>query len=702
MERSSARARDSQPVDAVLFAAAVQAAAREAARDEAPVVAIDAAIALLLDAIEGLYASVFVLEHDHLWLVAHRGQAVVPDGIGIDQGVAGRAVRQGRGQLVLDVDGDPDYIPVLPDAVSEAAVPLRVDRVTVGVLNLDCERALPAESLKLLRPLAVALAPKIGALRASGKLDLPALARLFAYLGSLREPNEIAALASASFARVLRLETSQVWTWDDVGRPVELAGWRSETCDHDGLTVEELEATRGLVDPRLVHQLVDVGGEKGRSSRAAVIWLPLRTNGADVGALVGVGAGAMSPENLDTAAVLAAHAAASLDAALALRRERHSAVTDALTGVLNRRGLEERLEQEVTVAQERRLPLSVLVIDCDDFKDVNDRAGHEFGDSVLKEVADALTRSLPEGAEVARLGGDEFVVTLLGAGAEEAEALGTRIRSLLADGLTDAGFPLRLSGGIATYPFDGATPTALLRAADQALYFAKDAGKDRVASFRDVVTREEPDPAGVALASASDRRSAPRRDGTVLSDALAATRALEAEETVEGVLDRLCKILVFVVGATACQASRVVGAYLVDAAGHSLREISLGHEAAYRISDFPLTADTLRAGEPRSVSFREKDVDPAEAFILRELGMNALLMVPLRVRGRSWGLVELYEMRLRRFNEDDVSLAQFIVSQAERRIEELAPSAGKRERPPVYELPSESSETEEPGGSTSR
>ena len=137
-------------------------------------------------------------------------------------------------------------------------------------------------------------------------------------------------------------------------------------------------------------------------------------------------------------------------------------------------------------------------------------------------------------------------------------------------------------------------------------------------------------------------------------------------------LSRLCKGLVFVVGATACQASRVVGGYLVDAEKHALREISLGDEAAYRISDFPLTAETLRLGEPRAISFLEGEVDPAEAFILRELGMNAMLMVPLRVRGRSWGLVELYEMRLRRFNDDDVAVAQFLATQAERRLEAIA------------------------------
>jgi diguanylate cyclase (GGDEF)-like protein len=700
MERASARARVPRPLDAAVFAAAVQAAAHAAASEEEPVTAIDAAVAALHEAIDGLSPSVFVLEHGHLWLVAQRGYAVVPDGIGIEQGIVGRAARHGRGQLVVDVRSDTDYLEVLPAVVSEATVPLRVDRVTVGVLNLDSERQLPQEALKLLRPLGAVLAPKTDALRASGRLDLPALARLFVYLGSLRDPNEIAALASASFARVLRLESSQVWMWDELGRPVELASWLSETTQIAGVTVDELETARALVDPTLVHQVVDVRSAGGRKRKGgSVIWLPLRANGEDIGALVGGGGGAVNPENLDTAAVLAAHAAASLDAAIALRRERQSAVTDALTGILNRRGLEERLEREVGVAQERRLPLSVLVLDCDDFKDINDRAGHEFGDALLKEVADVLARSLPENAEVARLGGDEFVVMLLGAGAEAAEELGARIRSVLAAGLTEAGFPLRLSGGIATYPFDGATPTGLLRAADQALYFAKDAGKDQIASFRDIVTREESEPKSVAMAVADERRRSPRRDGSVLSDALNSARAIESEQTVEGVLERLAKGLVFVVGATGCQASRVVGAYLVDAARHTLREISLGHEAAYRISDFPLTAETLRLGEPRSVSFLEKQVDPAEAFILRELGMNAMLMVPIRLRGRSWGLVELYEMRLRRFNEDDVSLAQFLVSQAERRLEEIAPKGDTRERPPVYELPADA---DEPGGTRSR
>jgi diguanylate cyclase (GGDEF)-like protein len=695
MERASMRAGDSRPFDAAVLAAAVQAAAHVADSGSDPARSIDAAVSALHEAIEGILPSVFVLEHRRLWLVAQRGYAVVPEGIAVDSGVMGRAVRLGSAQLVPEVHADPDYIAALPTVTTEVAVPLRAGRVVVGVLNLDAERPFPDGVLKLFGPLTAALAPRVEVLRAPGNLDLQGLARLFVNLGSLRDPEEIAALSAASLARVLRVETTQVCMWGEAGSPVELASWRSDGTTRKALSIKEVEATRALVDPSVVCQLIDSrsGGSKARQ-RGAVLWLPLRANGNEIGALVGAGglAEQIDPGSLDTAAVLAAHTAASLDAAIALQRERRSAVTDALTGILNRRGLEERLEREVASAQKLRAPLSLIVLDCDDFKEINDRAGHEFGDALLREVADVLQRSLPENAEVARLGGDEFVVMLVEAGAEAAEGLGTKILDMVGEGLTEAGFPLRLSGGVSTYPFDGATPSTLLRAADQALYFAKESGKNRIASFRQVIAWAEPGAMPITIAALDERRGTPRGDGSVLADAIDAAGAIESEVTTEGVLSRLCKALVFVVGATACSASRVSGEYLVDAAQHALREVSLGHEAAYRISDFPFTAETLSRGEPRTVSFLDAEVDPAEAFILRELGMNAMLMVPLRVRGQSWGLIELYEMRVRRFTDDHVSIAQFLATQAERRLELLDSLEETRERPPVYELPPDSGE----------
>jgi len=676
-------------IDNALLAAAVRRAATAAGGRAEPAEAIEAALGALHDAMSEILPAVFVLEHGRLWLGAQRGYAALLDGVKLESGIMGRAARLGRAQLVLDVRSDPDYVAALPGVASELAVPLRVGGDVVGVLNLESERTLPGGSASIVRPLASALAPLVDTLRVSRTLDLHGLARLFIHFGSLRDPDEIAALAAASLPKVLPVESSQVWLWDELGEAVELASWRSDGLSREPLSAVDLEAARAHVDPNLVCQLVEVGRLRRRSRRArSLVWLPLRANGEELGALVGVnGATAgMDPTQSDTAAVLAAHVAASLDSAVALRRERHSAATDPLTGVLNRRGFEGRLELELASAENLGVPVSILLIDCDDFKDVNDRAGHEFGDALLCEVADVLARSLPEGAGVGRLGGDEFVVMLPGAGADVAEALGGRIRSVLAEGLTDAGFPLRISAGISTYPFDGVGATALLRAADQALYVVKDAGKDRVASFRDVV-RHDLQGAEAGMRAADDRRLGYRGDGSALAEVVTAARAIEAEETVEGVCSRLCKAFVFIVGATGCVASRVVGEYLVNVTEHSLREISLCEEAAYRISDFPLTAEALRTGQPRALSFLDDEVDPAEAFILRELSMNALLMLPLRVNDRPWGLVELYEVRLRRFTEDDVAVTQFLAAHAERRLDAVASTDAPPQLPPVYELP---------------
>ena len=420
------------------------------------------------------------------------------------------------------------------------------------------------------------------------------------------------------------------------------------------------------------------------------MWLPLRANGVEIGAIVATSLPdrQVDPVDLDTAAVLAAHVAASLDAAVAFQRERESAVTDSLTGVLNRRGFEERLEDRIAFSQERRLPLSLLVIDCDDFKEINDRAGHEFGDALLQEIARTLSRAVPQGAVAARLGGDEFVVMLPGAGADDAAEVGGQIRGLLAEGLTEAGYPLRISAGISTYPFDGATPTGLLRAGDQALYAAKNAGKDRVASFGDLL---RPDAVVDTPLGPGDSRRPGRADGSILAEVVAATVAIDREDTARGVCARLCKALVFAVGATACVISRVAESYVIEEARHAVRDVHLGEDAAYRIDDFPVTAETLRTGEPHAVSFVEGDVDPAEAFLLREFGMNALLMLALQVEGEPWGLVELYEMRLRRFSEDDIAIAQFLTTHAERRLAVVGTRTPLRPWPRVYELPPEGS-----------
>ena len=419
----------------------------------------------------------------------------------------------------------------------------------------------------------------------------------------------------------------------------------------------------------------------------SVVLIPLRANGEEIGLLAGTSRFAKEFDRGqgELAALLAAHTAASLDAALALGRERRSAHTDALTGLLNRRGLEERLDRELDAAQDDRRPLSLIVLDCDDFKDVNDRAGHELGDALLREIGLVLERACPDGASAARLGGDEFVVMLPGFDADAVYDVAEELRRQLDAGLDDAGFPLHLSAGLSTYPYDGAGASQLLRAADQALYQAKSRGKDRVIGFRDVVRSAK---TGTSPPIGVERGRASGVDGSMLVDAMDASAAIWAEDSVDGVLERLSKSVTFVVGATGALISKVEGERLADAVRHSMRDIDLGEDTAYLISDFPVTKDVLDKIAVRSISFLDDDLDRAEAFVLRELRMNCALLLPLVVGGSSWGLVEMYDMRLRRFTREDEAVAWFLVGQAGRRIESLGEVTDSKRRLPLFRLPS--------------
>ena len=266
MERTSTPARGSGQIDDALLAAAARRAAPDPSERVEPAKAIDEAVGALHDAVAGLFPSVFVLEHGRLWLVAQRGYAVVPDGIRVDQGIMGRAIRLGHDQLAQDVQADPDYLGALPSVSSELAIPLRAGALVVGALNVESERPLPENAAELIQPLAEALAPLAEELRERGTLDLAALARLFVHLGGLRDPDEISALAAASLSRVLPVDVSQVVVWGDAGAAVELAAWKSEDASRLPLSESELGAMRALVDPNVVCQLLDAGARPAARS----------------------------------------------------------------------------------------------------------------------------------------------------------------------------------------------------------------------------------------------------------------------------------------------------------------------------------------------------------------------------------------------------------------------------------------------------
>ncbi len=166
------------------------------------------------------------------------------------------------------------------------------------------------------------------------------------------------------------------------------------------------------------------------------------------------------------------------------------ALTDALTGLPNRRYLEQALAFEVTRQKRQKRPFSLLMIDVDHFKSFNDQNGHPAGDEVLKNVAQILSQSLRKSDVVARVGGEEFVVLLLDTALPLARVAAEKVRAAVEShafthGETQPGGRLTISLGLASYPMHGAEAQAVLAASDRGLYVAKLTGRNRVGTPED-------------------------------------------------------------------------------------------------------------------------------------------------------------------------------------------------------------------------
>jgi diguanylate cyclase (GGDEF)-like protein len=188
------------------------------------------------------------------------------------------------------------------------------------------------------------------------------------------------------------------------------------------------------------------------------------------------------------------------------------ALTDALTGCYNRRQFEMQLERDLHLATRMRQPLSLIMLDLDNFKQINDQAGHEAGDVALCKLAENLRAELRAVDSAARFGGDEFVIILPQADTDGALLVAERLRQRIEEIYVPGFGQVTSSFGISTFPTHASTRDTLVVAADRALYISKNSGRNRVSVLEPETFDDALDPETIESSLDPDTFAGPVED----------------------------------------------------------------------------------------------------------------------------------------------------------------------------------------------
>jgi diguanylate cyclase (GGDEF)-like protein len=257
-----------------------------------------------------------------------------------------------------------------------------------------------------------------------------------------------------------------------------------EVAIGEGLTGRAAEGRTAIVWPGRA----EPASQEPASGAATALAVPVRLRARLLGVLALYGrhvSWPFSEDDIDTLETLAHQLEMAVDNAFLYEDAARLSITDGLTGLWNRRHFELMAAQELARSRRFGEPLSILMIDIDHFKSVNDQFGHQAGDAVLIEVASRLTYMVREVDLMARYGGEEFGTLLPKTDLKGASVLADRIRTAIADEPFEVDgreLEVTVSIGAAVHPGHGDTLVALLATADVALYRAKAAGRNRVES----------------------------------------------------------------------------------------------------------------------------------------------------------------------------------------------------------------------------
>ena len=415
----------------------------------------------------------------------------------LGEGLCGAAAELKRPIYSPDVKKDRRYIQNIPSTRSELAIPMMVRDEILGVL--DCQADQPAffdnETIDLLT---------IFSTQASIALQNAQL-----YSREQRRRKQMEAIYAVA------RQTTSVLELDELLNELCRVILQSFSVDHVSVVLYEnghlvLSRERGSLHARMAQgdRLPDSSGLcaralatgepaiendvrqapgyiRGYDEAESEACLPLISFGEPLGVLVLDSArlGAFDPEDVLAMQSLADICATAIQNARHFERARSLANIDGLTGIYNRRYFEQRINEELERNTRYSGTLALIMLDIDHFKRLNDEFGHLLGDEVLRQISTLFTQHLRKIDVVCRYGGEEFAILVPETGGSSAVAVAEKLRHIVESwSFPGVPRPVTVSAGVATFPTDGRTRDELMKAADDALYAAKQQGRNRVVS----------------------------------------------------------------------------------------------------------------------------------------------------------------------------------------------------------------------------
>jgi diguanylate cyclase (GGDEF)-like protein len=457
-----------------------------------------AAVVELSAATGAPYVSLYRVEGSWLRLAAQVGYQNLPGDLSQMSGIRGRVARSGRPEFVARARDDPNETATGFDTTTRAAVPIFLDGDVIGVIAIEGTSARPVTPQMFELMIALGQQLSVAVRNAS----------LYEELRKAHDELQVLYEAARSVSGTLDLHTvldslvsvtCRAFGYDNGALLMVDAGSGDLTVDAcyghresivgmrlpPGVGITGWVARTGtplVVDDVLQDSRYYRFDDRTRSELA----VPLIIEGKVLGVfnVESTRLATFGPRDLHMLTTLASYAVIAIQNAHLFEHAQRLAITDGLTELYNHRYLYEALDRVLERAKRDAQPLSLIMLEIDNFKRFNDTYGHQSGDEVLRTVAVLLRRGSRPSDVVARYGGDEFMVVLPNAGKSSAQETAERLRRaveayplVLGD---DVIASITLSVGVATYPTDGQTVDALVEAVDRAQYIAKRSGGNKV------------------------------------------------------------------------------------------------------------------------------------------------------------------------------------------------------------------------------